>query len=155
MRFSAAIAATLCGVLLAGACGCSRETSSRDVSTYDVRGKVIVNGQPAAGASVTLLPAEDADRLDQSPPTFLVGGLTDEQGEFTLRTNGEKPGAPAGYYLVGVSWPDPKVEPDRDGGERGPDLIPPRYRDPRQSGIEVEILPERAAPQELTVNLTY
>jgi hypothetical protein len=152
------LAHVFCGLLLAcglaaGFGGCSRSPGRLDVATYEVRGRVLINGQPASGASIVLLPVEEADNDPKTPANLLIGGIADENGEFRVITEGIKPGAPAGSYLVGVSWPDPKVEPDRDGGERGADLVPPKYRDPRKSGIEFEVHPDAGESNELLIDV--
>jgi hypothetical protein len=69
-----------------------------------VSGSVTVNGQPAAGATVMFFP-DGASGINVVPSTGIVGA----DGTFTLSTGG-KTGAPAGRYVVAVTWPDPKVK---------------------------------------------
>jgi hypothetical protein len=61
-----------------------------------VSGKVTYKKQPLKGATVTFHP--QGAMTKQTHPSV---GLTDENGEFTLRT-GKKTGAPAGQYVITV-----------------------------------------------------
>jgi hypothetical protein len=116
------------------------------VQTFPVHGTVTLDGKAAVGASIWLLPAHDVNSNVAKPPTFLIGGVADERGEFELLTGGSQAGVPAGYYMVGVTWPDPTVEPDREGGERGKDLMPQHIRKPQTSGIEYEVVASEPPP---------
>ena len=89
------------GLFAATALACSSCSSD---GTNPVTGKVLVNGQPAAGANVMFFP-EGATK-NAVPSTGRAGA----DGTFTLVTGG-KPGAPAGKYIVTVTWPDPKIKP--------------------------------------------
>lgn len=91
---------------------------------YPVTGKVTVKGAPAVGATVMFFPTKGAST---SPST----GVCDETGAFTL-TTGTGTGAPAGDYVVTISWPDPKVkytEQQKMMGLTGdaPDLLQDAY----------------------------
>jgi hypothetical protein len=81
--------------LLATAC-------SSGPTLYPVTGKVTVKDKPAVGALVMFFPEGGSNT---TPSTGVCG----EDGTFTLST-GTGTGAPAGDYVVAVSWPDPKVK---------------------------------------------
>ncbi|HET6574318.1 MAG TPA: hypothetical protein VFG68_11980 [Fimbriiglobus sp.] len=91
-----------------------------------VAGTVLVNGQPAVGATVMFFP-EGAKGMNVVPSTGVVGA----DGTFTLSTGG-KTGAPAGRYVVAVTWPDPKVKVSEQQKMMGmapdaPDVLKGRY----------------------------
>jgi hypothetical protein len=69
---------------------------------YPVTGKVMVKDQPAVGALVMFFP-------EGSSGTNPSTGVCGDDGTFTLST-GTGVGAPAGKYVVTVTWPDPKVK---------------------------------------------
>ena len=82
----------LCGptlALLATSC------SSSD-TLHPVQGKVLLDGSPLQGALVTLHPKSGGDLK-----TIPSNGLSKEDGTFTIMT-GDKPGAPAGEYVVTI-----------------------------------------------------
>src|SRR5882672_7315648 len=87
--------------LLSLACG------GKDIPTvYPVRGEVLVNGQPAAGAVIVFNP-RDKEKLRQAYATVQA------DGSFKLSTYGKFDGAAAGEYVVTVSWCDER-EDDRE-----------------------------------------
>lgn len=113
-------------------------------TVYPTTGKVLVNGQPAAGAQVVLFPEDEALRVSDHP---LPTGVTDESGKFSLGSYAVGDGAPAGEYLVTVVWPE-VVEPDPNNPETPPqiDRLQDRYAMPEHSGLKVTI---NAGPTEL------
>jgi hypothetical protein len=91
---------------------------------YPVTGKVMVKDQPAVGATVMFFPEGGTNT---TPST----GVCSDDGTFTLST-GTAVGAPAGDYVVTVTWPDPKVkytESQKMMGMTGdaPDLLKGAY----------------------------
>src|SRR5688572_10824093 len=89
---SAAVLATLLLTLLP-AC-----RKSDRPETFPVKGKVVVDGKPAKGATVTFHPREASDR------PYIPTAQTDDNGEFSLATFETGDGAPAGEYDVTVIW---------------------------------------------------
>ncbi|HEV3447949.1 MAG TPA: carboxypeptidase-like regulatory domain-containing protein [Gemmataceae bacterium] len=82
-------------LLLAGAfCCCS--CAGGGPTLYPVEGKILLKGQPLAGATVTFWPKQ-GDQAKMTPST----GNTDEEGNFKLET-GNRIGAPPGDYDVTV-----------------------------------------------------
>lgn len=79
--------------LLAG-CGSGR------LATYPVKGKVLVNDQPAKEVHVAFHPKDTGTH-----PPYVPSGTTDENGEFALSTFITGDGAPAGEYEVTLVWP--------------------------------------------------
>jgi hypothetical protein len=70
------------------------------VSTAPVSGKVILDGKPLAGATVTFMPAETKGA--PGPPS---SGITDENGQYslTLTTDHSIKGAVVGKHKVSIS----------------------------------------------------
>lgn len=100
---------------------------------------VLFNGQPLAGATVTL-----------EPEPFLAAvlkpakGQTNEQGVATPQVEGmELPGCQSGVYRVQVSKKD----------DSGKELLPPRYNTATVLGLEVGT-PVRGADDSTTFRLT-
>ena len=111
---------------------------------YPVKGQLLVKSQPAAGARVILHPQGGGN-----PDEWFAGyprGEVGADGSFEVGTYGDKDGAPAGDYVVLVTWPaatDPANEEaptvDKLGGkyaepttsqfkakvEAGPTTLPP------------------------------
>src|SRR5262245_17453617 len=107
------------------AIACSSCNSS---GLYPVSGKVLVNGEPAVGATVTFVRKGSADPLKEPTPQGTVG----EDGTFTLRGPGGD-GAPPGEYVVLVEWKEGA------GGKHGrapalsaPDRLKKKYLDPNK-----------------------
>lgn len=120
-------------VLTVPACDSSKPPAGQ-VPTYPVRGKVMVNGQPAAGAFVLFIPANEPDPPLHPRPRATVG----DDGTFALSTFGEADGAPAGDYVIAVRWQvDGKDEKDRLGE---------RYAEPGRSRLKATVA---ASPNEL------
>jgi hypothetical protein len=90
-----------------------------------VSGSVTVGGKPAVGATVMFFP-EEGKGMNVVPSTGTVGS----DGTFSLSTGG-KPGAPAGRYVVAVTWPDPNVKATAQQKMMGlvdaPDLLKGQY----------------------------
>ena len=86
------------------------------IARYPVKGTVIVDGQPAAGALVIFCPVEGG------PPELMRErpyGRTDPQGIFELRTLEPGDGAPAGKYNIMVRWLPGGAESQDRGDDRG------------------------------------
>lgn len=125
LRWGALLACLAPALLMA--CSSEPNTYPDRKSTFPVKGKVLVNGQPAAGATVLLYPVnEPPEPVDPRPV-----GTVQEDGTFQLRTYDEADGAIPGEYRATITWggesPD---EPDRLGG---------RYRDPATSKFQVTV----------------
>jgi hypothetical protein len=114
----------------------STSCSSGD-SLHPVRGKVMVKGQPAVGASLVF--HREGATIKDIPSTGTVGA----DGTFSLST-GDKTGAPVGKYIVTVVWPEPKKLTEKEimmGGNPndGPDRLKGVYDSPQKSSIRAEI----------------
>ena len=85
---------TLTGLLLliAMVSGCS-DSKIAAPKLYPVKGNLKIDGKPAEGVTVQLIPAETNEKMQPS------AGVTDAEGNFVIRTNGDR-GATAGKFKV-------------------------------------------------------
>jgi hypothetical protein len=119
-------------LLLAGA-SCSTTPPENRKPVFPVRGQVFVQDKPAVGAFVLLIPLhEPAQPIDPRPR-----GQVENDGSFTLSTYDANDGAPAGDYVVTITWP---------GGEDPEDKLLGRYSDRARSKLRATV---RAGPNEL------
>lgn len=128
MRISGCLwfsAVAACLPLLALA-GC-RESWQAD--TYPASGRVAINGEPPGGALVQLVPAGGTTDERNSRPW----GLVKEDGTFVLSTYNGEPGAPAGDYVVTMTWPPDASRPSMA------DRLKSRYARPERSPWRVTI----------------
>lgn len=114
--------------------------------TYAAGGVVLFRGQPQAGAQVSFL-AYGASRA--------ALGTTDNEGKFTLSTFAPGDGAVAGEHFAAVSLP-PSTPPIQSYAESDyaatmqahrqavaqNSQLPPRYANPRTSGLRFTISAE-------------
>jgi hypothetical protein len=113
--------------------GCGGESLS------PVRGKVIVNGKPAVGASVMFFPEGSSD-IHAMPGS----GVVEADGSFTI-ASGMKAGMKPGKYIVTVVWPDPAKAPTPQQRMAGanpndaPDLLGGRYATREKSTLRAEV----------------
>ena len=111
-----ALALRYCGgCLLAAAVACCLGCSSRTgldenrKPVHPVRGKVSFQGKSAEGAFVLFTPVNEPADAPDPRPRANVGA----DGTFTLSTYGENDGAPAGNYVVAVSWENSDTHEDK------------------------------------------
>jgi hypothetical protein len=105
-----------------------------------VKGKVLYNGSPLAGAEVTLATRE------KKGPSKGFTGKTDAEGNFVIRGYGNKPVPPGKYQVRSAQYGDKKgKEPSaEDYGQllaQGQlvNKLPPAYNDPASSDIVAEV----------------
>jgi hypothetical protein len=96
-----------------------------------VRGRVLVNGKPAAKAQVLFHSAQGGE--EEPKPS----GQTDEQGYFTLTSYNRSDGAPEGDYAVTVTW----FRVARSGNQElvPYNVLPRRYADRQTSQLRAAI----------------
>jgi hypothetical protein len=116
------------GLALLAVLGCGSGKKYAPVS-----GKVTLNGQPLANATVNFQPVAPPGSVEVAPGS---SGKTNEKGEYTLTVATGEKGAWVGEHRVLISSLDPKVG---EGDERPPrggwpmkDKVPEKYRnDPK------------------------
>lgn len=105
----------------------------------NVKGKVLYDNKPIKNAVVSFHLKGEGEGVSAINPT----GLTDENGEFTLKTQSDT-GAVAGEYLVTILWLEepPPADPSRgmpEGKGGRSDRLRGRYANPETSGLKVVI----------------
>jgi hypothetical protein len=106
-----------------------------------VQGKVLYKGEPAKGAVVIFHPKGGEGQFNPS-------GVAGEDGTFSLGS-GKNSGAPAGDYVVTVTWPEERSGPAKITMEQPPappDRLKSRYSDRDKSQINVTI---KSGPNQL------
>jgi hypothetical protein len=89
------------GIFCAGLVVLATSCAQQAEGTFPVTGKVLFEGNPAAGAVVTFVWDGSAQPgREQINPS----GVTDEDGTFRLSYGSKGLGAPAGKYIVLVTW---------------------------------------------------
>ena len=145
MRKSQKILAAFAIVALASALGCG----GAKVKTEMVTGKVTLDGQPVAKATVTFAPASGGSG---------AYGTTDDNGVYTLTTQGGAAGKGAlpGEYQVAVIKeenvaPQPTPEERQKASAEGRDIskdypaefksiVPKKYNAPQASGLTATVV---------------
>ena len=108
-------------VLPALAVGCASQVADPKAGgCQPVSGKVIYDGQPAAGVIVTLLPT-DAPMVPQIPHN--PRAVTKADGTFVIGTHTDTDGAYEGGYQVLFTWPGEKNENAEGEGEQDTDKL--------------------------------
>lgn len=123
------VAAAVIIVAVLSSTGCNK--GSARVPVHPVVGTIQFQGQPAAGAFVSLYPKAAIEGVPNPRATV------SKDGSFVVSTFDGNDGAPEGEYVVTVQW----YRPVRQGGDLvgGPNVIPPKYGSPRTSNVTVRI----------------
>jgi hypothetical protein len=131
--------AAFCLVLAAVACvfvvACTSSDGRPRMKCYPAKGKLLVKSQPAAGAIVALQPQGG------NPEEWWSGfprGHVEADGTFHLETYADKDGAPAGEYIVTVTWPDAAAVAGNEEAS-APDKLGGRYADAATSKLKAKI----------------
>jgi hypothetical protein len=128
--------ATLVAVVCLGLTGCGTTDTGEIVPTVPVSGTVTYNGKPLQYYQITLFPSDS-----QRP----AAGVSDTDGKFVLGTNEPGDGAIEGTHTVAITYVGP---PNSDPGAGMMEFpappppsvkIPENYRDPKRSGVTVEV----------------
>lgn len=132
MKFSR-LAATY--VLIVFGLGCN---DAAQLKLYPVSGRVLVKGKPAAGAELAFYGLDEHLQSAEAP---FPKAVVQEDGSFTMSSYAPGDGAPAGNYVVTITWRRSRsLDPElRDAS---PDVLRGRYATPDKSKITVEVKPE-------------
>jgi len=128
------ISLLLVAIALVQTMGCSSGGPPKKVC-YPVKGELTVGGKPAEGATVMFQP-KDANPTDWSAgyPRATVAA----DGKFQVSTYGENDGAPAGDYVILITWEAPNPANEEASG---PDRLGGRYINPEKSTLTAKIEP--------------
>ena len=135
-RRRAALALTL--LALATVFGCAPAEPPR-LAVHPVRGKVLFQGRPAAGAWVIFHP-KGGDLSSPRPR-----GKVNERGEFTLSTYEPNDGAPQGEYAVTIEL-RPVVNA-RGDVDVGANRLPAKYSSPGTTAVIASVQPGQTTCQ--------
>jgi predicted phosphodiesterase len=113
-----------------------------------VRGKALIDGSPAAGATVTFHALDAKDPKDLKKTVRTSDAIVEADGTFELSTYKAYDGAPAGEYAVTVTLSEPAF--DSATGRAGPNRYPAKYATPAVTNLRVNVGP---GPTELTLEL--
>jgi hypothetical protein len=127
----------LCIILLGGCMGTLLGCGDSSSKLVPVSGKVTVDGQPLTTGSVSFRPEKGVSA--QEP-----GGEIDEDGTYTLYTDG-KQGAPPGRYRVLVVAVDPNDLKKKFPYGKRTSFVNPKYSDLKKTDLVVEVK-QSAAP---------
>ncbi|HXT59444.1 MAG TPA: carboxypeptidase-like regulatory domain-containing protein [Pirellulales bacterium] len=107
------------------------------IPVFHVSGKVLYQGQPAAGAIVAFVPLDE-------PFALKPHGVSGPEGDFQLSTYELNDGVPRGRYGVTIKWPGPNPRSNGEGDEeiQGPDRLGGRYGSPQASKWKIEVAQE-------------
>jgi hypothetical protein len=123
-------------IILAAVAGC---TPSNRQKVYPVSGAIFLNGEPAVGARVFFSPAEDP----ANPRALRPFAIVENDGSFRLTTYTKYDGAPAGDYVVIVTWSIKSAgNSGNDDGAVSPDRLKNVYGDPRAPKLRATVRPE-------------
>lgn len=111
-------------VALMFASGCG---GAERIGTVPAKGKVLLDGQPLAGANIRFFP-------DKGPA---ASGFTNDAGEFVMDTNGDNAGVLPGTHQVAVEKMGP-FDP-KDAYAPRERITPEKYSSIQSSGITVTI----------------
>jgi hypothetical protein len=119
-----------------GAAGCGDDVGTR----YPVAGRVLVDGQPLRGKAGSVLFKPDPSKGNTGPHE--AAATIDEEGGYTLFTQGKK-GAPPGWYKVVVYV----TEKGADREAKPPRVFHPRYSSEKTTTLAAEIVANPASGQ--------
>ena len=100
-----------------------------------VTGKVTLNGVPLVNAMVSFQPIAPKGSIDAGPGS---SGTTNKDGDYTLKTDTDQPGAVVGNHRVIITLLGERAGSDERGKGRGVRLasrVPAKYND----GWEIEV----------------
>lgn len=107
-------------------------------SLVKAKGKIIVDGTPAAGAILLFHP-------ESASNTNVANAIADENGVYVPLT-GAGEGIAEGTYKVTVVWPDPKLKAASEGPKFGvaeskepPDLLKGKYVSRERSKLSISV----------------
>jgi len=112
------------GLMLFSGCGNKQPEST---STIIVRGRVLLDDVPLAGARVTFIPIQpiDSSVVDMTPMSY---GVTDAEGKYTLQQADGTDGVTQGQHTVIISKPIKQDENRDEQLELITNAVPDFYR---------------------------
>ena len=103
--------------------GCTGTPDLEEPELGLVKGRVTLDGAPAAGVQVTFIPQGSAN-ADPSNVGAVSSAITDADGNYELLYKDDVPGAAVGTHLIQIMR-DEGVRPDEDGNVTAAPTGPP------------------------------
>jgi len=123
-------------LLLALAGGTIPGCNKSPVKLFPVTGKVLFKDQPAEGAQVVFHPAAETDSsADPATKPKTPFGTVQADGTFKLYTDPYGDGAPAGDYVVMITWYGASPR----NSEQAVNKLPAKYSDPSNPLLKVTV----------------
>jgi hypothetical protein len=115
--------------------GCS-PPSENNIALYPVYGKLLVDGQPAVGATIKFVPVAQDTRNDLATTTGQrsAAAIVQEDGTFEASYYKSNDGAPPGKYKLMILW----LTLPESGG-LPVDRLHGKYCDPKRSRYEIQV----------------
>lgn len=111
--------------------GCAEAKPER-AAVFPAKGTITFKGEPTHGAILALHPKTQLPAGAPSPRANVA-----QDGSFAVSTYDSGDGAPEGEYVVTVTWN--KLIKNGADVRLGPNVIPPKYGDPKTSDLVVKI----------------
>lgn len=124
--------------------GCGPQTPE----LIPVSGELFYQGKPPRGALVQFRPV---NATDKPWPSGYPRGEVQADGTFEIGTETSNDGAPAGDYIVTVTWVVPPPGSD-DPEAATEDLFQGRFRDPAQSTLKATVTPPKTFLPRMNLN---
>jgi hypothetical protein len=121
---------------LSAGCGKSRPEIKGKMPVFPVKGKVMIDGQPMAGATVLFYPTQDFPKGSAQQRPRAVAG---DDGTFQVSTYDNNDGAPAGEYRVTISWKGDTQGLNNEQQADLPEKAPETVLHARTSKLRVEV----------------
>jgi hypothetical protein len=138
-------------ILVIALAGCGPKTKTGQHPTFPVTGKVLLNGTPLEGATVTFHP---------TGKSVGASGTTNATGEFRLTTYEQNDGAVVGSFKVTVKKTEeagkakeiaPGVLDPNGAVTAAKSLVPAKYTTPEQTDLTANVT--EAGPNQFTFEL--
>ncbi len=128
-RYHAGSRVLAVGLLVLMLAGCSKR---HGVTLYPVRGKVLLNGEPAKDVNIMFSPVTP---IEVEGHALAPAAVTEEDGSFRLMSFDPDDGAPAGDYTVTVIFPMSRYSKSLSGVDR----LKGKFSDPKKSGLTAKV----------------
>jgi hypothetical protein len=114
------------------------------IETIPAKGVLMVNQQPADGATIILVPEKVSELALNERPS----AKSNKDGTFALTTIEPQDGAPIGDYKVLVTWPEASEDPEASSGS---DRLNFAYSNPATTPLKLNVSPANA--ESLQINI--
>jgi hypothetical protein len=120
-------------LIVFSACGPKPPANLKE--TFPVKGKVLVDGQPAAMLMIDCVAAAGIDKANPS----LATAMTEKDGTFSLSTYKAGDGVPEGDYVLIFQWVTLNRFQTPSNNNQEVDKLNGRYTDPQTSTVKFSV----------------